>query len=285
MHERFTEPAAGPTRRSAWLLAAATLLLALPAARADEAATAAAQAAAPGPRIEPEARDHMLRACEYLRGRNAFSVHAESTFDGAYQNGQRVQHSRDTTALVRRPDRLHAAIDGDRGHREFIYDGRTLTIADPDAGVYGSFAAPATIEETLDEAMTRFNLNMPLADLVSADPCAALQTGVSGGWYLGRSYLAGERHHHLLFSAVAVDLQVWVSDGDAPLLRKLVLTYKDEPGTPQYTVLLSDWNFAPAVDEGKFAFEPPPGARRIGFVEYAGSAKADAATKASATKE
>lgn len=250
-------------------------VLAAMAALAQESETApsgsaAAEAPAESPaverRIDEAAEKYMRAACENLKTQQAFSVHAEGTLEEIFRSGRRVQHSRGITLTFKRPDRLRAEVEFDKGRREFYYDGKTVTITDVDAKVYGRFDAPSTAEEMLDDAMVRFGVEMPLADFVSAEPCGALANVVERGWYLGKHYFAGSYYHHMLFSSPDVDAQVWVSDGDKPLFRKLVLTYKSEPGEPQYGVALSDWNFAPALEEATFKFTPPADAHQIEFV-------------------
>jgi hypothetical protein len=236
----------------------------------DTAASAATEPAAEQPaverRIDEAAEKYMRAACENLKTQQAFSVHAEGTLEEIFRSGRRVQHSRGITLTFKRPDRLRAEVEFDKGRREFYYDGKTVAITDVDAKVYGRFDAPSTAEEMLDDAMVRFGVEMPLADLVSAEPCGALANVVERGWYLGKHYFAGSYYHHMLFSSPDVDAQVWVSDGDKPLFRKLVLTYKSEPGEPQYGVALSDWNFAPALEEATFTFTPPADVHQIEFV-------------------
>ena len=63
----------------------------------------------------------------------------------------------------------------------------------------------------------------------------------------------------------AFKIQAWISDGAAPVLLKIVITYREEAGQPQFRAVLSDWNFAPKVDEAVFAFVPPPSATGIPF--------------------
>ena len=48
--------------------------------------------------------------------------------------------------------------------------------------------------------------------------------------------------------------------------RKLVITYKDEPGFPQYTARLSKWNLQPRLSDHYFHFHPPAGADEIEFM-------------------
>ena len=72
--------------------------------------------------------------------------------------------------------------------------------------------------------------------------------------------------HHVAFRQDDVDWQVWVDAGDVPLLRKLVITYKNEAGAPQYTARLSRWNFQPRLSEHAFHYRPSESASRIEFL-------------------
>jgi hypothetical protein len=63
-----------------------------------------------------------------------------------------------------------------------------------------------------------------------------------------------------------VDWQVWIEVGKQILPRKLVITYVDEPGDPQYSAVLTDWDFTPRLPERLFRFEAPAGAARIEFL-------------------
>jgi hypothetical protein len=69
-----------------------------------------------------------------------------------------------------------------------------------------------------------------------------------------------------LLSADAVDVQLWVAEGEDPVIHRLVITYTELPGEPQYRALLSDWNFSPEIDATTFTFTPPADARKIDFL-------------------
>jgi hypothetical protein len=77
-------------------------------------------------------------------------------------------------------------------------------------------------------------------------------------------------------TAGGVDFQVWVAQGSEPLPRRIVITYKDEKGQPQFWADLSKWNSAPDVSDALFAFTPPSGAERIQFLAEVRSAAATA---------
>jgi hypothetical protein len=66
--------------------------------------------------------------------------------------------------------------------------------------------------------------------------------------------------------ADTVDYQVWIPEGAQPLPLRMVLTYKNAEGQPQFRAQFSDWNLAPEVQDSQFAFSPPEGARKISFL-------------------
>ena len=78
--------------------------------------------------------------------------------------------------------------------------------------------------------------------------------------------------HLTVRTAKGVDFQVWVAQGNEPLPRRIVITYKEEPGEPQFWADLSNWNLAPEISDTLFTFTPPEGANRIQFLAEVGSA-------------
>ena len=49
--------------------------------------------------------------------------------------------------------------------------------------------------------------------------------------------------------------------------KKIVITYKDEDGAPQYTAIFSNWDFETKLPDFLFNFEPPSGAAKISVAE------------------
>jgi hypothetical protein len=56
--------------------------------------------------------------------------------------------------------------------------------------------------------------------------------GVQEARYVGMSQIADTKCHHLAFRQKLLDWQLWVEDGDKPLPRKLVITYKRQYAEP-----------------------------------------------------
>lgn len=53
-------------------------------------------------------------------------------------------------------------------------------------------------------------------------------------------------------------------DGD-PLLHRIVITYSEEEGQPQFWANLTDWNLTPNNAPSTFLFQPPAGTEEILF--------------------
>jgi hypothetical protein len=225
---------------------------------------AVAQDARSSAAIEPGAREVVRRACDYLQSLDRFSVAAEISYDEVLAAGYKLQYSRAGRLLVERPDRFRFDSESDKGYRTVWYDGESLTIYDEDLNVYATFEAPDTIDATLDLIADR-GIVMPLDDLLYSQPCAGLGEHVQSGYYVGLNYVDGGFHHHVLLATDAVDVQLWVEDNDTPLIRKVVITYGEEPGEPQFVALLRDWDAAPAPTPANFVFTPPDGAKEIDF--------------------
>ena len=125
---------------------------------------------------------------------------------------------------------------------------------------------PPDIESALDKANKEFGVRVALTDLASPSLWELLNKRIKHSLYVGQSKIRGVPCHHLSFDSDEVQLQVWVDAGDRPLPRKVVLTHKNLPGSPQWTAYLSDWNFSPQLNDTLFAFTPPQGAEKIKFV-------------------
>ena len=80
-----------------------------------------------------------------------------------------------------------------------------------------------------------------------------------------KTALFGIPAHHLAVRNETVDYQIWIAEGSQPLPIRVVLTYKNAEGQPQFRAQLLDWNLAPEVTESMFAFAPHQGAQKIPF--------------------
>jgi len=204
---------------------------------------------------------------DFLGQAQSFSVNAEIWQDTALSSGQRVQAGRTVVLQVRRPDRFHAEMRSTRRNGGLFYDGKSITLLNRAQNFYGSIPAPASLDEALDMACDRFGFTMPLEDLVVSDPYRNVMQKVVSGYDIGPATVLGVPCEHLAFSFGAVDWQIWIEDGAKPVPRKIVFTYGDEEGSPEFTAIFSDWDFVTKLPDFLFSFEPPVGASKISVAE------------------
>ncbi len=216
--------------------------------------------------IDAEA-DRILREMgDYLKGAEEFSFRAEISYDAMFTTGEKVRYGSHSDISIRRPNRLLVAANGDEHRRRVFYDGGKLTLYDVQKNLYAVTEVPNQIDGALDSVFEKFGLTVPLADFAYADPYAVLTEHAEYGQVVGVHGCGDKRCHHLLFTQDAIDWQIWIETGARPVPRKLVITYKTEPGSPQYEARLSGWDFNPRLSDHAFTFHPPEGSSEIEFL-------------------
>jgi len=74
--------------------------------------------------------------------------------------------------------------------------------------------------------------------------------------YIGADLVEREPQDHILLVGEDRDVQLWLTQAQPPLLKKVVITYKQLPGAPQYTAVFSNWNFSPRSAPETFRYTP-----------------------------
>ncbi len=217
-------------------------------------------------RIDPFVEDILRRTCGSLADAREFSFTAQVTYDEVLTSGQKLQFGGSVKSAVRRPDRIRTSWNGDLDSSVLWFDGAALTMYEPSLNVYATAPAPGPVDSLLDFMVQRLGFSLPLSDFYYSDPFPGLVDRVLEAFYVGKDRVDDASCHHLAMTQEDIDWQVWIEEGERPLLRKITITYKKLPGAPQYTAILSNWNFNPDLSEDFFSFQPPEGAEKIEFI-------------------
>jgi hypothetical protein len=213
------------------------------AEKADAELKAAEKASKTGPVIGPRAEIFLKAMSDYMKSVKQFSFRGKISFDDILPTGQKIQYSAENQVAIRRPDRVYAEMQGDGGNKRFWYDGEKATLVDGRRGVYATVDdVPKELGALMDYLMEKYNFAPPLADLVYPDIYEALIDNVQFGIYVGLHDVEGIRCHHLAFVSKYIDWQIWIEDGLQMVPRKVVITYKALPESPQYEAILTDWD-------------------------------------------
>ena len=245
-------------QRASWRLGLSAFVL---AAALPGAASAQSRA------VEPQAQELLVKALTYISRQERFSVVMRASYDSYQQSGQKIEFGETRKVTLIRPDRLRVEIEESNGvSHVMLFDGKDLTLSTPQSNVYAQLPKPGTIDQAVVFFVRDLRMRLPLAVLLLTTATDELTQRTLSIDYVEKTSILGKPAHHLAGRTESVDYQIWLADGEQPLLMRVVLTYHTEPGQPQYRAMLSDWNLAPQVQDSVFAFTAPSDARRIAFL-------------------
>jgi hypothetical protein len=227
-----------------------------------EAQAQAASVRQDTPTVEPGAVDALRRMSGYLRTVPTFQLKAITQRDEVDQKGQLVTLSGETTYKVKAPDAFNIMVVDTTKKRDFVYDGKSVTVYDPKSGFYTHFNAPPTIPKTLDMAEAKYNVSIPLRDLFHWDQNESKVEALTSAHFVGEATVNGQQTNQYAFRQPGVDWQVWIAKGDRPAPLRIEIVGRDDPARPKYQADLI-WNTAPQFSPDTFVFTPPAGAKPI----------------------
>jgi hypothetical protein len=233
----------------------------------------AQQPAATSP-VEPEAIAALNSMGNYLRTLKAFQVEAVTTDEDVLENGMKIQHTGEATILVQMPNKLRAEVSDDRRQRQYLYDGKTVTLYAERLNYYATVPAPDTIAKLDDKLSENYDTNIPLVDLFRWGAPGWSASDITLAADLGPAAVAGTTCQLYGFRQPGIDWQVCIQKGDYPLPRKLVITTTSDEARPQHTAVYH-WNLAPSYNEAAFTFTPPAGAGKVVFPAAQSTAQAN----------
>jgi hypothetical protein len=232
--------------------------------------TAPAQGEAPAAAGEGQVGEEMetlMNMARFLAQQQRFSVSVRNGYDAIQEDGERIEFGQRQRILLQRPDRLRVEIersDGDRGM--VLFDGKEITAFKADDNVYATVEKPGTVDGALVYLVRDLQLTLPLARMFHTMLPQQFEQLVESVDYVETDVLFDAPVDHLAFRTAEVDCQIWIDQGEQPLPRRVVITYRDVPGQPQFWANFSDWNLAPEASVARFVFIPPEGAEKVPFI-------------------
>ena len=218
-------------------------------------------------RIELMTRDatkSVVRAANFLADQSSFRVVADITFDVLQSDGRLLEFGERREITIRRPDRVRVdTIQRDGDVRTLYFDGSAISIDLPEHRAFVNKKMPGTLYAALEYLSEEFDAPVPLANLFSENFAAPLEDQISAGHYVGQAVIDGRSCEHLAFRLPEVDVQLWIEEGDRPLVARIVITHKHDDGNPQFRATLRDWDLTLETPEALFHFEPEEGSERL----------------------
>ncbi|MDJ0535742.1 MAG: DUF2092 domain-containing protein [Xenococcaceae cyanobacterium MO_207.B15] len=206
------------------------------------------------------------QVCNFLKAQKSFTVEMDITYDNVLDSGEKVQYAAYQKVWVSKPNQLRSDYRGDQRNNSFYYDGKFLTWQNTYLDFYATKPAASTIDQVVKNVELKYGLTIPLSNLFVDDPCAKVTSDIQKSVFVGSNLVDRVPAYHILFIGEDRDWQMWVSRARQPLPLKIVITYKNLPSSPQYTAILSKWNFTPEIPAKTFTYEPSEEAIGIEFL-------------------
>jgi hypothetical protein len=214
----------------------------------------------------PDGRAVLMRMADYLAKSPAWSVTVHTAYDAVQPDGFKVEWNEIRRVTLKRPDGLRVESERGDGARSLVlFDGKKITSFDESGRVYAQEPHPGTVDDAVVYFVHDLGMRLPLALMLLERMPTELQQRVQAVKYVEKTVTLGEPANHIAAKTLTVDFQVWIAAGDRPLPLRVVLTYKNARGQPQFRAQFSDWNLDTKPSETLFSFTPPTGAKQIPF--------------------
>ena len=243
-------------------LAAAILALSLTAPGLYAQTPAAGTTQSTANAVDPASIQALKDMGAHLLTLTRFQVSTGLTGERVLADGQKLQHTARAELDVARPNRLRAHISSARSEREIFYDGKTATLFTPAQKYYSTVEFTDSIGALVIKLEDRYGVEIPLYDLFLWGTPAAQLDKIDSAMNAGQDFIGNDLCNHYAFRQGTFDWQLWITTGDKPLPRKLVITNRADEARPQ-SVSLIDWNLKPTFKDAVFKFTPPKGSTAV----------------------
>lgn len=213
---------------------------------------------------EPDARAILQKMARYLAQAPGFSVIIDSKYDAIQADGQRIEFAEKRQVQLQRPSQLRVDVtrsDGDKGM--VLFDGKTITTFKEEENIYAQVPLAGTVDNAVVYLVKELQVAVPLARMLLSTLPQELESQVQSASYVEANTLTDVPTEHIAARLANVDVQLWIAVGDQPVPRRVVITYKNEPGQPQFRADLSGWKMAPSSSADAFVWTAPKGAELV----------------------
>jgi hypothetical protein len=185
--------------------------------------------------VNPSPHELLRKAAAYLNSAANLEIEAQVEYDHFLTPSLLVAYTGKLHVKMSRPDRLFVGFQDRLVNRRLWIDGGDVTYLDVVTKHYSKEHGKKTIAETLAELHGKYGLSLPLANLLFSDSFARISGKTHAIDYLGKLSMGNTTVHHVVAHGEFADIQVWIDDGDAPVIRKILVINHGRPFAPRYS--------------------------------------------------
>jgi hypothetical protein len=217
-----------------------------------------------------DAKKLLQAMSDYLASQDAISFDFDAILEVVTTDDQKLALASSGAVILNRPDKIRATRAGGHADIEMLFDGKTLTLFGNNANLYTQIEIPGTVDNLVDVLRDEYDRPLPAADLLMSDFYAELMADVTDVKDLGSGVIGGVECDYLAFRSKVVDWQIWIAQGPKPYPCRYVITSKDIPHSPEYSVQIRDWKDGSAVAADDFGFKNSTKAKKVDVKDLKG---------------
>ncbi len=164
------------------------------------------QIQAQAPAIDTVAVSILDRMSAMIGDLHSCSVTINANYDINTKSLGLVKHSNRHQLYMHGPTKMLVRSEGDKGSRDFFYDGDTLSYYSMDKNQYGQIEVPATVVDMIDTVNKLYGIEFPVADFFYPGFVDDILAEASNLSYLGMTQVDGKECHHIAGTAKATRL-------------------------------------------------------------------------------
>lgn len=220
--------------------------------------------------IDARVREALIRMTSFVSKAQSYSMTLNLGNEGILKDGQRIEIGALINVDFARPDKARISIENRTGESSIIVlDGDSLSVlAKTDVALlYDQADQPGDVDYSLEYLNQVLGTDDQIRDFFSIELMTRLRNTIESGLYLRESKVAGTVCEHLALRTDDLDVQVWIPKTGQPVPVRMVATYREIEGQPQFWADFIEWDFSPNFGPDFFEFTPPENAKRVDFFE------------------
>jgi hypothetical protein len=221
-------------------------------------------------KVDPNAVIILDRMSDIIGDLESCTFKLASTYDTYDQMRNLSKKHTNSTVYMVGPDKMLINSTGDKGHRQYFYNGSNLWYYSHDENNYGVIETPSNILLTIDSVFNAYAIEFPAADFFYPAFTDDLIEHSTEIFSLGKSIVNGLECYHILAVGKELSVQIWISNDALSLPVKYMIVYHQYDGNPQFEATFSDWQINPNLPDAIFDFTPPVGASPLRIISKNG---------------
>ena len=222
--------------------------------------------AVPARRIDTVAVSILDKMSAMIGDLGSCSVTIKSNYDISSKELGLIKHSDEEKLYLHGADKLLVKAEGDRGSRDFYFNGKTLSYYSMDRNQYGQIETALPVMDMIDTVSKLYGIEFPAADFLYPSFVDDILIETKNLVYLGLTKVDGQECYHIAGTTKDKTFQFWISDDAFSLPLKMVIVYTGKEMNPQYEAVLTDWQINPNLPDALFEFSAPHRSKRINLV-------------------